>query len=141
MPSIPKFTKCTALACKAEKVAGAAYCETHGGKPKIKAERREANAPYKTAAWESIRARQLSIQPLCQSCLLDKRVTVAAHVDHVIPWRAIGERAFIHNRFQSLCNACHSVKTGHEARGVFFHYTDTGAIEYTAADYGYILTT
>ena len=135
MAFLPRPVKCDALRCQSERVTGSAFCEAHGGKVKQTKQRRENNAPYKTAAWESIRARQLSIQPLCQGCLVDGRIVPAAHIDHVIPWRTIGPQAFTRNLFQSLCINHHSKKTHAEGRGVFIHYTDTGAIEYTKADW------
>ena len=135
MATLPKPTKCEALRCQGERVTGSAFCVAHGGKPKQTAQRRENNAPYKTAAWESIRAHQLTLQPLCQGCKVEGRIVPAAHVDHVIPWRSIGPQAFRRNLFQSLCIAHHSTKTHAEGRGVFIHYTDTGPIEYTKADW------
>lgn len=139
MPTLPKNNTCEALRCKEPRVQGSAYCETHGGKPKQSAARFEANAPYKTAAWQGIRAAQLSKEPLCASCLTRGAVTQAAHVDHVIPWRAIGPAAFKRNLFQSLCASCHTVKTAAEQNGRFIHYTQGGAKEYTKGDYMEIL--
>ena len=139
MPSIPKPTKCSALACKAERVEGSAYCEAHGGRPKLTAQRMAHNAPYKTAAWATIRAAQLSRRPLCERCEMDGRITSAAHVDHVFPWAVIGGESFRRNLFASLCAPCHSLKTAAERRGVFERYTQNGVISYTAADYARIV--
>ena len=135
MPVLPKNNTCEALRCKSERVAGSMYCEAHGGKPKMTAQRRENNAPYKTAAWAGMRAAQLSLQPLCQCCKLQGRIVQAVHVDHVIAWRAIGEHAFKYAKLQSLCPHCHSLKTSLEAAGVYRHYTEAGPIDYTAQDY------
>ncbi len=132
---MPKYNTCEALRCKAPRAIGSAYCETHGGKPKQSAARFESNAAYKGAAWASIRARQLSAAPLCASCLTRGQVTQAVAVDHVFPWRQIAPAAFARNLFQSLCAPCHSVKTAAEQKGVFIHYTERGAVEYTRADY------
>ncbi len=139
MPTLPKATTCEALRCKEPRAQGSVYCVEHGGKPKLTAARYEANAPYKTALWQSIRAGQLSKEPLCASCLCRGMVTQAAHVDHVIPWRVIGPSAFKLNRFQSLCASCHTVKTAQESKGIFIHYTPSGPIEYTRKDYMRIL--
>ena len=135
MPTLPKNNTCEALRCKAPRAIGSAYCETHGGKPKQSAARYESNAAYKTAAWQSIRAAQLTAAPLCAACLTRGQVTQAQAVDHVFPWRQIDLAAFKRNIFQSLCAPCHSVKTASEAQGVFIHYTQSGAQEYTRADY------
>ena len=135
MPSVPKITKCSTLACKSERVQGSAHCEAHGGRAKLSAERMAHNAPYKTAAWSHIRAAQLSRAPLCERCKMGGRITSAAHVDHVFPWSVIGGESFRRNLFASLCAPCHSLKTAAERRGVFERYTENGVIEYTAADY------
>lgn len=60
---------------------------------------------------------------------------MGVHVDHVIGWRTIGPGGFVKNVFQTLCGACHSVKTGLEQRGIFRHYTDKGAIDYQSGDW------
>ena len=140
MPTLPKTTKCDALGGKDERAQGSAYCEAHTTRKKPTAARIDANAHYRTAAWKQARITQLSTQPLCQACKLQGRIVAAAHVDHVIPWQAIGEHAFHRAKLQSLCPNCHSVKTGLEQRGIFRHYTDNGAIDYTAADYGHVIT-
>lgn len=141
MATLPRATKCDALRCKAERLNGSAYCEAHGGKPRFTAQRRENNAPYKSAAWAAMRAAQLSMQPLCQCCKLSGRITQAVHVDHVIAWRAVGEFAFKRAKLQSLCPNCHSLKTSLEATGVFRHYTEAGPIDYTAQDYMRLMQT
>lgn len=135
MPTLPRSTVCDTLQCKAPRVPGSAYCEAHGGRPRLSATRLESNRPYKSAQWESIRATQLSRTPLCQACAIDNRVTLAAHVDHVFPWRVIGGQSFAVNLFQSLCGPCHSLKTASESRGAFIHYTPDGAVTYAATDY------
>jgi len=98
-------------------------------------DRREFNRKYSDSAWDSIRTRQLSTQPLCQSCLVDSRVTQANHVDHVFPWRQLGNYAFRQNVFQSLCAECHGIKTGMERKGVFLHYLKGEVKEYCIHDY------
>jgi 5-methylcytosine-specific restriction endonuclease McrA len=115
-------------------VKGSRYCETHTQSKAPTIERQAFNAKYKTAAWESIRARQLSANPLCAACFVDGRITQANHVDHVFPWAAIGPHAFTRNLFQSLCPECHGIKSGLEKRGIFKHYT-APPHEYTAQDY------
>jgi 5-methylcytosine-specific restriction protein A len=102
--------------------------------------KRANDREYKTAVWQTIRAGQLSKQPLCQSCQLAGRVTLGVHVDHVIAWRLVGPHAFINSRFQTLCGPCHSVKTGLEQRGVFRHYSDQGAIDYQLADWPQLIS-
>ena len=137
MPSIP-LDQCAHYQCKAPSIRGSVYCIDHAPAQKTSIERKAFNAPYKSKAWENIRARQLSTSPLCAACLIDGRITQANHVDHVFAWAAIGPHAFTRNLFQSLCPECHGVKSGLEKRGVFRHYTDK-AHDYTAQDYAFTM--
>jgi 5-methylcytosine-specific restriction protein A len=137
MPSIP-LDQCATYQCKAPSIRGSVYCIDHAPIKQVSKTREAFNAPYKTAAWAAIRARQLSTSPLCAACLIDGRITQANHVDHVFPWAAIGPHAFTQNLFQSLCPECHGIKSGLEKRGVFRHYTDK-AHDYTAQDYAFTM--
>jgi 5-methylcytosine-specific restriction endonuclease McrA len=137
MPSIPK-TQCAEYQCKAPSIKGSVYCVEHAPIVKTSQDRKTFSAHYNTSAWLSIRKRQLSIQPLCQACLLDGQVTSANHVDHVFPWSAIGEHAFGCNLFQSLCETHHGVKSGLEKKGIFRYYLDP-IKDYTTEDYAYIM--
>lgn len=137
MPSIP-LDQCATYQCKAPSIRGSVFCIDHAPIKQVSKTREAFNAPYKTAAWAAIRARQLSTAPLCAACLIDGRITQANHVDHVFPWAAIGPHAFTRNLFQSLCPECHGTKSGLEKRGVFRHYTDK-ANDYTAHDYPFAM--
>ena len=137
MPTVPR-AQCDEYQCKAQSVKGSRYCETHTQSKAPTVDRQAFNAKYKSKAWEGIRARQLSANPLCAACLIDGRITQANHVDHVFPWAAIGPHAFTRNLFQSLCPECHGIKSGLEKRGVFRHYTDTPR-DYTAQDYPFAM--
>jgi 5-methylcytosine-specific restriction protein A len=137
MPSIPK-TQCAEYQCKAESIKGSIYCVDHAPTLKTSEDRKAFSAHYKTSAWQSIRNRQLSTQPLCQACLIDKQITSANHVDHVFPWSAIGEQAFKRNIFQSLCETHHGVKSGLEKKGVYRHYLEA-VKDYTKQDYAYAM--
>lgn len=132
-------SQCDHYHCKAPSVKGSRYCEAHTPSKAATVDRQAFNASYKTAAWQSIRARQLSSQPLCAACLMDGRITQANHVDHVFPWATIGPHAFARNLFQSLCPECHGVKSGLEKRGIFRHYTQH-AHDYTQQDYTFAMT-
>jgi 5-methylcytosine-specific restriction protein A len=90
---------------------------------------------YKTAHWLRTRTRQLSRQPLCQSCATQGKVSAATEVDHVFAWNQIGQEAFAVNIFQSLCKNCHTVKTNLEQRGVFRHYKGTTPTDYELRDW------
>jgi len=134
MPTQPR-PQCALYRCKQPTTPGSSLCVDHAPPPRVNQTKRANDREYKTRVWQTIRAGQLSKQPLCQSCQLAGRVTLGDHVDHVIGWRTIGPGAFVNNQFQTLCAPCHSVKTGLEQRGVFRHYTDRGAIDYTPGDW------
>ena len=136
MPVYPSNKVCSELGCKAQRSALNSFCLDHGGKDYIA---NRDNSIYQTAAWRSIRGRQLSIQPLCQACLSRGRVEQAVHVDHVFAWKHIGRHAFDHNIFQSLCVADHSHKTASERKGKYIHYTAAGEVVYSKDDYAYIV--
>jgi 5-methylcytosine-specific restriction protein A len=136
MPVYPTNSKCAELGCKEPRSKLNSYCAKHGG---IEYTAREKDSFYQTPAWRTVRRRQLSIQPLCEACLSRGRIEQAAHVDHVFPWRHIGQHAFLSNIFQSLCHADHSHKTALEQRGEYTHYTANGEKVYTKDDYAYVL--
>ena len=137
MPTLPTYTKCNQLGCKEDKAAMGGYCLLHGGKTYDK-DKSEQDSVYRTKYWRSTRRHQLSIQPLCQSCLLMSRVTTASHVDHLFAWRHINEQAFKFNVLQSLCHNCHSTKSALELQGIYRHYAKT-AIDYELLDYGRVM--
>jgi len=135
MPTYPHNTKCSELGCHEPRSRLNSFCLKHGGKDNLQA--RQTDSIYQTPAWRTGRQRQLSIQPLCQACLSRGKVEAAQHVDHVFPWKHIGNHAFLHNVFQSLCHADHSHKTGLEKQGKYIHYTAEGEREYTINDYNF----
>ena len=133
MPTIPP-AQCATYHCKAPARPGSVHCVDHAPPARVNHAKRETDREYKTATWATIRARELTRQPLCQCCQLAGRVTLAQHVDHVTPWKRIGAHAFTIGPFQSLCGPCHSVKTGLETRGVFRHYAPGGVVDYSPAN-------
>jgi 5-methylcytosine-specific restriction endonuclease McrA len=136
MPTVPATTKCAYLGCKAHRSKLNSYCNEHGG---IDYTERADDGPYHSKAWQTMRALQLSKQPLCQSCFSRGLIHNANHVDHLFPWRRLGGQAFRHNVFQSLCTECHSHKTALERKGEIHHYTSDGTVVYTLGDYGYVM--
>jgi 5-methylcytosine-specific restriction protein A len=135
MPTSPYNTKCGHLGCKNPRSKLNSYCLDHGGKESLS---RDYDAIYNTAAWRQLRTAQLSRHPLCQACLVEGKVTLALHVDHVFPWRKFGEQAFKRNILQSLCQPHHSYKTGLEQRGIYEAYTDK-VEQFTDDDYARIV--
>lgn len=134
MPSLPK-TQCSQYHCKQPAQAGSSLCEQHAPLKAIKEQRRLSNAEYKKAAWLSIRAAQLSKEPLCAACMHEGRVAAAEHVDHLFAWNQLTPSAFRLNIFQSLCAAHHSLKTSLEQKGTFRHYSINSITDYSLSDY------
>lgn len=64
------------------------------------------------SAWRKQRTLKLSINPLCEYCKEQGRVTAATEVDHRLP-KALGGTDDIEN-LASTCNACHKAKTARE---------------------------
>lgn len=137
MPYAPFNSVCRELGCKNARSKLNSFCIEHGG---LEHTNHGKDNAYSNPAWRTIRRTQLSKQPLCQSCLTKGFIASAIHVDHVFPWRHIGEHAFLHNIFQSLCQSCHSYKTGQERKGIFIHYKADGDKELTKGDYAYVMT-
>ena len=137
MPYAPYNSVCRELGCKNPRSKLNSFCSEHGGLEHTNDGKDNA---YNNPAWRTIRRAQLSKQPLCQSCLTRGQVTSALHVDHVFPWRHIGEHAFINNIFQSLCHECHSHKTAQERKGNYEHYTQDGIKNLTKGDYAYLMS-
>lgn len=137
MPTVPTNPKCAALGCPNPKTNFSSYCLSHGGRDKQhykrNDERRKETADkYNSKQWKVFRQIQLSKHPICAGCKSRGIITPAQHVDHVFPWMQIGEHAFIHNIYQSLCQSCHSSKTQLEQQGIFKHY---GVRDYNLSEY------
>ena len=135
MPTFPISTRCAQYGCRNPRSKLNTYCLDHGGKEALE---RDYDSIYSTRAWKQIRAAQMSLQPLCQACLIEGKVTQAAHVDHVFPWRKFGEQAFRRNIFSSLCHGHHSRKTALEQRGIYEAYTDK-VEQFGDEDYGRVV--
>lgn len=69
--------------------------------------------PLNTAAWQRLRAMVLAERPLCAHCFERGQIVPATDVDH-----ADGDPSNnLRSNLQSLCHACHSVKTMRERNG------------------------
>ncbi len=62
---------------------------------------------YQTAAWKRLRQYQLSMQPLCEYCLVVEEITAATVVDHIKAHK--GDIDLFHDplNLQSLCKHHH----------------------------------
>ena len=139
MPTVPSATKCSSLGCHNIKAKFSSLCIEHGGKDSFnhkrynnKDKRKLAVHKYHTKQWQTLRQIQLSQHPICAGCKSEGIIAAAQHVDHIFPWQQIGEMAFTHNIYQSLCQSCHSSKTYLEQQGIFRAYGDK---DYTSKDY------
>ena len=139
MPTVPSATKCSTLSCKNTKARFSSLCVEHGGRDTFNHKRynnsdsrKQAGDKYNSTQWRQLRQIQLSTHPICAGCKVDNIITQALHVDHIFPWQQIGEQAFTHNLYQSLCASCHSSKTTLEQQGIFRRY---GYRDYIAQDY------
>lgn len=139
MPTFP-ISKCSEFGCKNLCATGKSVCATHAPKLKTKVERETFNKFYKLVAWDTLRKRQFSIQPLCQACMLNGHIAMASHLDHLFAWNHIGEGAFMRNVFQSLCPECHGVKSGLEKKGIFRHYVQPEPMDYSIDQYESVVT-
>ena len=69
---------------------------------------------YNNKRWRKMRARQLALFPLCKMCQQKNKTTPATVADHVIPHGGNVILFWSHANLQSLCHACHNVKTNTE---------------------------
>jgi 5-methylcytosine-specific restriction protein A len=141
VPTVPSNPRCSHLGCKNPKAKQGGVCLDHGGRDTFDHKRynatdkrQDAGERYHSKHWQTLRQIQLSKQPLCAACLTNNIVTAAHHVDHLFAWQHLGEQAFAHNVFQSLCAPCHSAKTALEQRGIYRLY---GAVvtDFDLSDY------
>lgn len=142
MPSVPYYRFCKELGCRNTRSKLSGFCLEHGGKdtrpydPKYnkEANRAKNNAKYNTRQWGVLRLIQLSKHPLCIGCQAEGVVTPATVVDHLFPWTHINEQAFYINRFQSLCDAHHAIKSQLERYGIYRAF-GVPHRDYSVADY------
>lgn len=95
------------------------YCEEHQEQKSTENYQRDVKKQYKcrewkhlydTRAWKTRRRKQLTKQPLCESCLAEGRTTLATVADHIQDHK--GDTVlFYDGELQSLCASCHSKKT------------------------------
>jgi 5-methylcytosine-specific restriction enzyme A len=62
--------------------------------------------------WRKIRARFIKLNPLCEECKKQNRVTPVEEVHHIIPLSKGGTH--VENNLMSLCKSCHSKITRKE---------------------------
>lgn len=78
---------------------------------------KESSKFYKSKSWKKTREQVLiRDKGLCQSCLKNKRITMASIVDHIIPLKIAWEKRLDMNNLQSLCQSCHNQKTAEDKK-------------------------
>ena len=50
--------------------------------------------PYNTQRWQRLRRMKLQVNPLCETCLKQKRIEPATAVDHIVAVKAPGGEAY-----------------------------------------------
>ena len=93
MPTLPRHRKLT--------------WEGNTNKPK--------NNIHHTNRWKRTSETKRRINPLCELCIKEDKVTVATQVDHIIPLDQGGD-PFVMNNLQSICNYHHNEKNKAENR-------------------------
>ena len=92
-------------------------------RPWIKERKPFQDAPtnkfYWSKAWRKLRAWKLGLEPLCEECKRNNKLTKADMVDHIKPINKIEPYDLQNGMFphplsksnlQSLCNSCHAKK-------------------------------
>jgi 5-methylcytosine-specific restriction enzyme A len=62
--------------------------------------------------WQREREAYLRLNPLCATCALQGRSSLATVVDHIVPHRGDATLFWDVTNWQSLCDAHHNEKTG-----------------------------
>ena len=70
---------------------------------------------YGSKRWKSLRRYYMQMNPLCEECDRLGFTTPGECVDHITPMRWGGDKTSLNN-LQTLCNLCHSVKSGKESQ-------------------------
>lgn len=76
-------------------------------------ERTTNDFDYNGRKWRKVRKSKLDVNPLCELCDKQDKVTVATVVDHIVQVKKGGAGYDMPN-LQSLCKPCHDSKSGRE---------------------------
>ena len=106
MPNKPK-KPCSYAACS--ELTTERYCDKH--KHNYDRYRGTATDRGYDYRWQQARKIYLHKHPLCVECLKLDRFVEATVIDHIDPHRGDKAKFWNVNNWQSLCKACHDVKT------------------------------
>jgi 5-methylcytosine-specific restriction protein A len=70
-----------------------------------------ATWPYNTQRWQRLRKLKLQLNPLCETCLKQRRIEPAVAVDHIVAIKAGGTAYPPLDDLRSECASCHNRKT------------------------------
>ena len=70
--------------------------------------------PYNTQRWQRLRKLKLQVNPLCEVCLNEGRITSAVAVDHIVPVSKGGDPYPPLHHMDLCCSPCHNRKTRFE---------------------------
>jgi 5-methylcytosine-specific restriction protein A len=88
------------------------YCPAHSESMDATRYRGSSASRGYDSAWKRVRLQALRRDKyLCQHCLAVGRATVAVDVDHIIPLAVDPSRRLDLSNTQSLCRACHRIKS------------------------------
>ena len=114
-PRRPK-KPCNAPHCPQLVEAGERYCKEHKTENNRQVKQRRSDAPYSrlydTAPWKRLRAMKLALDPLCEPCQREGRVTPATVAHHKEELRDGGALLTELDELESMCWSCHSKEHG-----------------------------
>ncbi len=80
------------------------YCKEH--EPMHKYVRTPEERKRYDYQWKKARKRYVSTHPVCEMCLLEKKITLVEEVHHILPLDHGGTHDSLN--LMSLCKSCHS---------------------------------
>ncbi|MEC0248902.1 HNH endonuclease [Paenibacillus chitinolyticus] len=96
------------------------YCAKHAKEKQQLQDRQRGTAAARGYGhkWRQARLHFLQQHPLCKHCMDKGKLEPATVVDHIVPHKGDMTLFWDRGNWQSLCGACHSIKTAKEDGGV-----------------------
>jgi 5-methylcytosine-specific restriction enzyme A len=104
------------------------YNEYWGKQPKPKAKGKEQNSDrqslnrprnfafYNSREWRMLRNHKIKLNPLCQVCEKEDRITTADEVHHIIAINDDYSKRLLLDNLMSVCYSCHGKLSGNERK-------------------------